>query len=227
MSNTSFDPSIINEVIDKTDIVNVIKQRIPLKKKGHEWIGLCPFHQEKTPSFYVSERKQMFYCFGCHAGGNVINFITQHDHTPFVEALKQLAQLAHITLPQSQQNIDPQLQANKIKIASIMKIAQAVYHDQPQPQVIQKYLDARNINAESCQLFGLGYADEHSNTLKNTLNQQTLQLCDWINAGMNQSQKKTFRPLFFKRLMFPIHDTKGQIIAFGGRTLTAATYRSL
>ena len=217
---------IIDEIRERNDIVDVISSYIPLRQSSGSFVALCPFHNEKSPSFSVSPSKQMFYCFGCNTGGNVFTFIRMYENVEFIEAIEILAQRVNFILPEKKQSSPhaKNLKQTRETIAELNKRAARFFHekllaDTPDAKNCRDYLIARGINKTIARRFGLGYApnswDELITELKDTPAPKL------IEAGLaSQSEKsKGIYDKFRGRLMFPILDSAGQVVGFGGRIL--------
>jgi DNA primase len=207
----------INQLLDHSDLSLIVRNRINLKRKGNEWQGLCPFHQEKTPSFTVVPHKKIFYCFGCHAGGNAIKFIRTYHQYNFIESVKLIAQETNYPLPE----LDTEKQSfyqDKKKIHELLSITNNYFHKQLIKNTeLLTYLKNRMVNMSSVKSFGLGYAPTKDKQLLNTLKKS------YTNQEISDSgleQKKGGNLLFYNRLTFPIHNEIGEIIAFGARSLS-------
>ena len=199
-------------VLSQTDIVDIIQSRMQLKKAGANHQGLCPFHQESTPSFSVNAHKQFFYCFGCHASGDAINFIMRYDNLVFIDALTLLAKQLGLTLPE-RHNDQPQVDRNIYKYLREMTIH--CRHDINGEA--ERYLSKRGITATTMRMFHLGYCGKSYLDWFDSMKKQHSRLL--IAGGVASQGDKRITPKFFKRLMFPIQDSTGKIIGFGGRTL--------
>ena len=215
---------IIEKVHDSSDLVDIVSQYLSLKKTGSSYVGLCPFHNEKTPSFTLSETKQLFYCFGCGEGGDVISFIMKIENLSFVEAVKLLADKQGISLDEGKK-VDKKLISEKEKIYRINKEAARFYYynlinnDKP-----LKYLKNRKINKKVLNQFGLGYAENSWDNIYKYLEGKGYSKEDIEKAGLIGRRKDNtgYYDKFRNRLMFPIIDVKGRIIGFGGRVLDDA-----
>ncbi len=210
----------IDSLLSRVDIVELISSRIRLKKAGGSYKACCPFHDEKTPSFHVTPDKQLYYCFGCEASGNAINFLMAYEGRSFNEAVDELARTAGIEVPRDEQ-------AQKFHDASLpllkaLEFAVGYYKQQleqhPERESAQKYLDKRGLSSEIINTYQLGFAPPGWNNL-------THSCASHINALIetklinNENGKSTY-DLFRDRIMFPIRNTRGKTIAFGGRTLS-------
>ncbi|MCI5792786.1 MAG: DNA primase [Lachnospiraceae bacterium] len=219
-----YDEQTIEQVRASNDIVDVIGQHVRLTKKGANYFGLCPFHGEKTASFSVSPRKQIYYCFGCGAGGNVISFMMQYESFTFTEALKSLAERAHITLPEgSDSEQDKGHRELKASILSINKDAALFYHGilrTPEGSIGYDYFsNKRRLSNKTITHFGLGFSPKAPDALYKHLKENGYS-DDVINAsGLVNFNEKGVRDKFWNRVIFPIMDTNNRVIGFGGRVM--------
>ncbi|KUM53451.1 DNA primase [Rheinheimera sp. EpRS3] len=223
----------IDELLARTDIVELIDQRVPLKKAGRNYAACCPFHSEKSPSFTVSPDKQFYHCFGCGAHGNAISFMMEFEQLEFVEAIEELAQQHHLEVPREQGAVKnrPAAQADDYHL---MQQAAEFYQQQlqshPNAGMVQQYLTKRGLSSKTLTDFAIGYApDGWDNLLKRlspnnhkALRDQLFEL-RLINRNDNGREYDFFR----ERLMFPIRDKRGRVIAFGGRVLGDGTPKYL
>ncbi|NLM79220.1 MAG: DNA primase [Ruminococcaceae bacterium] len=217
--------SVIEEVKARNELVAVVEQYVRLdKKSGSNFFGLCPFHEEKTPSFSVSPAKQIYYCFGCHKGGDVIHFIMDMEKCAYPQAIRLLAERAGVTIPEPDDVAWQQRnERNKALQAICLEAARHFYRDlmSPEGRSVQAYLKKRALSPAVCKKFGLGYArDEWDSLLRhlNSLGYKDEELL--IQSGLFRRGKSGgLYDLFRHRLMFPIMDAMGRIIAFGGRVL--------
>ncbi|SFP81881.1 DNA primase [Butyrivibrio proteoclasticus] len=219
-----YSDEIIEEVRSRNDIVDVVGQYVHLQKKGSNYFGLCPFHNEKSGSFSVSAHKQMFYCFGCGAGGNVITFLMKYDNLTFQEAVKELAERAGIKLPE--QDDSPAAKAARDKkqiLYDINKEAAKYYYYQLRGKTGQKgmeYFRSRKLTDETMQHFGLGYANITSDDLTKHLKKLGYTDGQIIEAGLaSHDDKMGTHDKFWNRVMFPIQDASQKVIGFGGRVM--------
>jgi len=214
---------IVEEIRARVDLADLVSDYVALTQAGNRWKGLCPFHQEKTPSFTVNPQMGIFKCFGCGASGDAFKFLMQMESLTFPEALKRLAERAGVTLPQSRFN--PQRSAEREKFFEANRLAAQFFQEQllksPQAQHARDYLKKRGINDVMRQKFGLGYAPEAWDGLLIYLRRHRVQPAEAAAVGLviQRSDKSGYYDRFRNRLMIPICDTQGQIIAFGGRTL--------
>jgi DNA primase len=211
-----------NQVLAATDIVELIGRAVALKRRGRNYIGLCPFHQEKTPSFNVNPAKQYFHCFGCKASGTAIDFVMKRDRVEFLDALRQLAEQAGIEIPQygvSQQKTGEKQALLDMQSAACAFFEKLLVHPE-QGLAARKYLEQRRIDAESIKRFQIGLAADSWDALLRTLGRKftaaQLEVGGLVKPRQNgQGYYDTFR----NRLMFPIRDENARIIAFGGRKM--------
>ena len=217
-----YSDELIDEIKNNNDIVDVVSQYVHLKRSGRNYFGLCPFHNEKSPSFAVSPDKQIFHCFGCGVGGNVIHFISKIEGINFRESLELLAERANITLPKLESIGDNKTQELKDKIYQINKSAAYFYHEnlyKPTAKKAQDYVKKRKLNNATLKEFLIGYSgnfNELYNFLKSKgFSDEAILASDLVNRNDRGQYIDRFR----HRLMFPIQDVRGRIIAFGGRVL--------
>lgn len=223
---------IIEEVRSSNDIVEVISQYIHLKKSGRNFFGICPFHNEKTPSFSVSPDKQIYHCFGCNEGGNVIRFLMKIENITFIEAVQMLAKRARIELPQD--DISDELKkSNTIKelIYKVNKEAGRFYYKnlgEKSGEEAKKYLLNRGIDSKTITKFGLGYSKNEWDSLYKHLLSCGFPQDIIIKAGLvKKSKKDQYIDIFRNRVIFPIFDIYNNVIAFGGRSLDNSTPKYL
>jgi len=217
-----YSDELIDEIKNNNDIVDVVSQYVHLKRSGRNYFGLCPFHNEKSPSFAVSPDKQIFHCFGCGVGGNVIHFISKIEGINFRESIELLAERANITLPKLESIGDNKTQELKDKIYQINKNAAYFYHEnlyKPTAKIAQEYVKKRKLNNATLKEFLIGYSgnfNELYNFLKSKgFSDEAILASDLVNRNDRGQYIDRFR----HRLMFPIQDVRGRIIAFGGRVL--------
>lgn len=213
---------LIDEILDRTDIVQLIESYLPLKRQGRNMVGLCPFHLEDTPSFSVSPDKQMFYCFGCQKGGNAISFIMEYEHLSFQEAMVKLAQKAGVTLPEREMTSQQKRAYDETRrLLQINKATAAYYREQlKRTSFALAYLQKRDISEEIASRFQLGYAADSWENLKQFLLKKGFTEPEMLKAGVvSRGESGKYFDRFRNRLMFPICDKKGDVIAFGGRVL--------
>src|SRR5690606_8255314 len=217
----------IDDLRGRVDIVEVIARRLPLKKSGRNYSARCPFHDEKTPSFSVSPDKQFFYCFGCGAGGNAIGFVMDYDRVDFPQAVETLATLAGLAVPrESQSEQAPQRQQRQRDLYQVLDGAARYYREQlrhhPDAKRAVNYLKQRGLTGTIARDFGIGYAPPGWDNLLQMLGKDAAEQKLLLDAGMvvvkEEDNKRYDR--FRDRIMFPIIDSRGRVIAFGGRVLT-------
>jgi DNA primase len=209
--------SFIDELMARTDIVEVINARVPLKKAGREYSACCPFHGEKTPSFTVSPTKQFYHCFGCGAHGTALGFLMDYEHLEFPEAVEELAALAGLEVPREASSSTDR----RPDLFSVLEAAAQFYREQLKqaPEAI-RYLKARGIGGATAALFGIGYAPEAWDALLRRLGPDEAGARRLLAAGMViERDGGGCYDRFRGRVMFPIRDARGRVIGFGGRVL--------
>ncbi len=222
----------IDTLLDRTDIVDVIDSRVKLKRSGRNYTACCPFHKEKTPSFSVAPDKQFYYCFGCGAGGNAIGFLMELEHLSFPEAVEELARKAGMDVPKQDQNLSPAaIAAQQAKTQArnqaydLLEQANAYYQKQlrqhPQRKQAVSYLQGRGLSGQIAQRFGIGFAPTGWQNLLDNLGSTETAKNALIDIGMAVKKPDNDRvyDFFRERIMFPIRNSKGKVIAFGGRVL--------
>lgn len=219
-----YSDEIIEEVRSKNDIVDVISSYVKLQKKGSSYFGLCPFHNEKSPSFSVSREKQMYYCFGCGAGGNVFTFLMEYENYSFQEALKYLADRAGVELPEAEYSKEARERADqKAILLEINKVAAQYFYVQlksPQGAHALSYLKDRGLSDEMIHSFGLGYSNKYSNDLYQYLKSKGYRDELIVKAGLvTVDERYGVSDKFWNRVMFPIMDSNSRVIGFGGRVI--------
>ncbi len=215
---------VVEEVREKNDIVDVISGYVKLQKKGANYFGLCPFHNEKSPSFSVSPGKQMYYCFGCGAGGNVITFLMEYENYTFPEALKFLADRAGVALPKMEYQKEAREQADlKARLLEVNKLAANYFYHQlksPAGQAGYRYLhDKRELKDPTILRFGLGFANKTSDDLYRFLKEKGYEDSFLKETGLVTIEERGGRDKFWNRVMFPIMDIHNRVIGFGGRVM--------
>ncbi len=214
---------IIEEVRERNDIVDVISGYVKLQKKGSNYFGLCPFHNEKSPSFSVSPQKQMYYCFGCGAGGNVITFVMEYENYSFQEALKMLADRAGIKLPEAEYSKEEREKADKrTALLEVNKLAANYFYyqlNQPQGKRGYEYFKRRGLTEETIRRFGLGYANKTSDDLYRYLKSKGYRDDFLKESGLVTLEERGSYDKFWNRVMFPIMDANSRVIGFGGRVM--------
>ena len=215
---------IIEEVRSRNDIVDLISTYVPLKKKGSSYFGLCPFHNEKSPSFSVSRDKQMYYCFGCGAGGNVFTFLMEYENFSFPEALKYLAERAGMELPEEELNEEAKRAMDeKAKLREMNKLSANYFYYLLHSKRGEKglaYLKNRGITDETIKRFGLGYADIYNDDLYRFLKSKGYSDEDLKDSALvTIDERRGGSDKFWNRVMFPIMDVNNRVIGFGGRVM--------
>lgn len=215
---------LIEEIRVKNEIVSVISGYVRMQKKGSSYFGLCPFHNEKSPSFSVSPAKQMYYCFGCGAGGNVITFVMEYENLTFQEAVRMLADRAGVNLPELEYSEEArQKESKRAKLLEVNKEAAKYYYYMlrtPRGKTGYQYLAGRQLSEETMKKFGLGYADGAGSDLTAYLRSK-----GYTDELINESgltgfdEKRGMHDKFWNRVMFPIQDSNHRVIGFGGRVM--------
>ena len=211
----------IDRINDSADIVEVVSKSVELKKRGRNYFGLCPFHDEKTPSFSVAPDKGIYHCFGCGKGGNAVNFIIENEKLSFVEALQQLGQQLGIQVEFSGNNESRSFFDNLYKIH---ESATALYHKtlfSERGERALKYLTDRGLTRESMEFFKVGFAPESSKYLLNTIKSDEYEKQVLEKCGLFSASKNEFFDRFRSRIMFPIWNASGKIVGFGGRVFAS------
>ena len=219
-----YSDDIIEEVRQKNDIVDVVSQYVRLTRRGSTYFGLCPFHNEKTPSFSVTPGKQMYYCFGCGAGGNVYNFIMEYENYTFGEALKHLADRARVELPKIEYSREVREKAEqRAELLEINKQAAQYYYYQLRTEggkIGYQYLSGRGLSEETMRKFGLGYSDKFGGGLYTFLKSKGYSDERLRESGLfNVDERHGMYDKFWNRVIFPIMDVNNRVIGFGGRVM--------
>ena len=215
----------IDDLLNRVDIVEVIDSRVPLKKKGKEYMACCPFHSEKTPSFTVSQNKQFYHCFGCKASGSAVGFLMDYEHLSFPEAIEELARSQGIEVPyEGGQRPDPEAKKLQTDLYALMQEADHFYREQlrkhPQAHTAVNYLKERGLSGEIAKDFGIGFAPDGWDILLKALGTTKEREKALVTTGMLiQKDNGQCYDRFRDRIMFPIRDRRGRCIAFGGRVL--------
>ena len=217
---------ILDEIVARCDIVSVVNEYVPLKRKGSNYQGLCPFHNEKTPSFSVSPGKQIFHCFGCGKGGNVFRFLMEIEGISFMEAVEKLAKRANVKLPEKEMTAEQKRRLEQRKrYLQINDFAARYYHkvlmESSQGKPYRQYLKNRQIDEEILVKFQLGATPNGWDNLYQALKKRGVSAQEMLDLGLISESRKAGQYIdrFRQRLMFPIADEKGNIIAFGGRII--------
>lgn len=228
-----YSDEIIEEVRSRNDIVDVISGYVKLQKKGSSWFGLCPFHNEKSPSFSVSRTKQMFYCFGCGKGGNVFTFIMEYENFTFIEAVRYLAERAGMTLPEAEETPEQKKTAGlKTKLLEINKIAAKYFYylltTAHGAQAMDYLTNTRHLLPETIVRFGLGYSDKFSDDLYRYLKNKGYSDTLLKESGLvTLDERRGGADKFWNRVMFPIMDANNRVVGFGGRVMGDGTPKYL
>ena len=216
---------VVEEVRMKNDIVDVISGYVKLQKKGSNYFGLCPFHNEKSPSFSVSPSKQMYYCFGCGAGGTVITFVMEYENYSFMEALQMLADRAGVALPKQEYSKEAKEAADlRTALLEINRMAANYYYYQltnPQGEAGYRYLRDRQLSDDTIRHFGLGFANKTSDDLYRYLRAKGYDDRILKETGLVTIEERGAHDKFWNRVMFPIMDVNNRVIGFGGRVMGA------
>ena len=217
-----YSDEIIEEVRQTNDIVDIISQYVHLKRSGRNYFGLCPFHNEKSPSFSVSPDKQIFHCFGCGVGGNVFTFLTKIEGINFVEAVQTLAERSNIQLPTLESGGDNAKEILKSKVLKVNEFAANYYHEnlyKPESKIAQEYVKKRRLTNETLKAFQIGFSGSFDELYKQ-LKAQGFEEREILESGLvNRNERGQYIDRYRNRLMFPICDARGRVIAFGGRVL--------
>ena len=219
-----YSDDIIEEVRMKNDIVDVVSQYVKLNRRGNTYFGLCPFHNEKTPSFSVTPSKQMYYCFGCGAGGNVYNFVMEYENYTFVEALQHLADRAGVQLPKIEYSREAKEKAEKrATLLEINKLAASYFYYQLRREngsQAYAYLINRGVSEDTIKKFGLGYSDKYSDDLYKFLKSKNYSDDLLRESGLfNVDERHGMYDKFWNRVIFPLMDVNNRVIGFGGRVM--------
>lgn len=218
-----FPTAWMDDFYSRVDIVQVVSAYVPLKKNGSRYWGLCPFHHEKTPSFSVNGEQNLYYCFGCKAGGNVVQFVEEMEHLTYREAVEYLAKQIHMPIPETQEDPDyERRRSQRERLLDANKAAARWYHAQlwlPENQRILDYLHKRGLDDGTIRKFGLGAAPEEWDALTRALEQQGYTQDELRLAGLTVVKQETRFDMFRSRAIFPIIDAQGQVLGFGGRAM--------
>ena len=218
-----FPTAWMDDFYSRVDIVQVVSAYVPLKKNGSRYWGLCPFHHEKTPSFSVNGEQNLYYCFGCKAGGNVVQFVEEMEHLTYREAVEYLAKQIHMPIPETQEDPDyERRRSQRERLLGANKAAARWYHAQlwlPENQRILDYLHKRGLDDGTIRKFGLGAAPVEWDALTRALEQQGYTQDELRLAGLTVVKQETRFDMFRSRAIFPIIDAQGQVLGFGGRAM--------
>jgi len=213
------DNNLINQIRQSNDIVEVIQDYLPLKHVGTNWRGICPFHNDTTPSLYVSQPKQIYKCFACGKAGNVLGFVADFEKLSFIEAVKKLAQRAGIVVPEYEKT--QTVSTKREQLLHVYKSAADFFTTSlfAHGKQVLEYLEKRSFSPDTAKELQLGYALNSEKALLNYLMKEGLSVSLLKDSGLFGNYSGNLTDLFRDRLMFPIHNSFGEVIAFGGRIL--------
>ncbi len=219
-----YSPQLLDEIRSRADIVEIVGQVVKLKRAGENWKGLCPFHTEKTASFTVNPKRNIYHCFGCGAGGDAFSFLMRQERVAFPEAVRSLAERAGVALPDAGQRA-PEVDGKLEALRRAMALAAEFYTRslwEPGGEKPRAYLEQRGVDTEVAKRFGLGYAPESWNALLGVMGRQGIGEEVLVQAGLVLARQNGpgFYDRFRGRLLFPIRDVQGRVVAFGGRALS-------
>jgi len=221
------DPITVQQILDSTEIVDVISEFVVLKKRGTSLIGLCPFHNEKTPSFNVSRAKGIFKCFGCGKGGSAVNFIMEHEHYSYTEALKWLARKYHIDVKEKEETPEEILERNEQESQLIVSefaqkyFARQLWETNTGRLIGLSYLRERGVRDDIIKKFGIGFCPDGKDTFTTEAVKEGYNIKFLEKTGLTIKRDDWIRDRFAGRVMFPIHSISGRVIGFGGRILSS------
>ncbi|HEY8697784.1 MAG TPA: CHC2 zinc finger domain-containing protein, partial [Rhizomicrobium sp.] len=220
-----YGPNLLEEILRRTDLVQLVGRRVKLIRKGRVMWGCCPFHQEHTPSFKVENERRTYKCFGCGAGGDAFKWLMETEGLNFPESVEKLAGEAGVALPKWTPE-DEAREEKKKSLYDIVELACLFFEEQLRAKggaAAQRYLASRGLNEAAAKQFRLGFAPDSNSALKDHLYAKNVSLDDMVAAGLvrPQDDDRPARDFFYDRLMFPIADPRGRVIAFGGRALAA------
>ena len=231
MSRGFIEDDITREVRMRTDIVSLVSEYVRLRRTGKNYVGLCPFHEERTPSFTVDPDKQLFYCFGCGVGGNVFTFLMKKEGLSFSEDLEKLAQRAGVRLPPRTRHGDELRRKEYKKILDALEFAQGRFREMlygPRGRAALRYLETRGLSRETIDKFGLGFAPDEWDFIASAARRSGFDLADFFRAGLLLERAGGgYYDRFRGRITFPIHDSGGTLVGFGGRALGDETPKYL
>lgn len=227
------DPATIDRVFDAAQIVDVVGEYVELRKRGGNYVGRCPFHDEKTPSFMVSASKNIYKCFGCGKGGNAVNFVMEYEHLSYIEAIKLLARKYHIEIEETQVSPEQQEQKNdRESMLVLMEHAQKVFSSLLTEHADGRavglaYFKERGLREETIRKFGLGYCLPQRDAFTKKMQQDGFKQEFLVRTGMTIENEHGVYDRFAGRVMFPVYDTRGRVVAFGGRVLVTDKTKKL
>ena len=218
-----FPTAWMDDFYSRVDIVQVVSAYVPLKKNGSRYWGLCPFHHEKTPSFSVNGEQNLYYCFGCKAGGNVVQFVEEMEHLTYREAVEYLAKQIHMPIPETQEDPDyERRRSQRERLLGANKAAARWYHAQlwlPENQRILDYLHKRGLDDGTIRVFGLGATPPQSDGATRAMRELGFTDDELVSAGISVRREGRVYDMFRQRAIFPIIDAQGRVLGFGGRAL--------
>lgn len=213
---------LIDSIRSQADIVDIVSDYVTLRRSGRNYLGLCPFHDEKTASFSVNPERQIFHCFGCGKGGNVFTFLMEHENVSFVEAVRHIARRLNITIPDTYREREASSEAESL--AQVTRFAARFFHERlmnsGQSSIVRRYTAKRGLSDETIKSFGLGYAPDSWNDLLNAARKQDIDAAWLVKAGLAKTGEQRTYDAFRKRLIFPIQAPGGRVVGFGGRALS-------
>jgi len=211
--------SFIQELLNRVDVIDVIDKSVPLKKAGSNYVACCPFHQEKSPSFTVSPTKQFYHCFGCGAHGSALSFLIEYQGMSFVDAVEDLAKSVGLEVPQDTQKISPEIKEKNLALGEALELASQYYQTAlKKSERAIEYLKKRGLTGQVAKAFQLGYAPEGWQNLESVFKKYDDEALNIAGLVLKNDQGKRY-DRFRDRIMFPIHNMKGEIIGFGGRVI--------
>ncbi|MCH5210112.1 MAG: DNA primase [Oscillospiraceae bacterium] len=214
---------MISRICDENDIIDYVSQYVQLKKSGRDYSGLCPFHHEKTPSFHVSQEKQLFHCFGCGASGNLVQFVMRTENLDFIDSLKLLADKAGIVIPEDDDGFSDEKHEKKKRILEMNKLSARFFYNCLKDKSIgekgQHYFVKRNIPWKTVTVYGLGFAPDSRDMLIKHLASKGFSIDEIVEGGLAVRRDGKIYDKFRNRVMFPIIDVRGNVIGFGGRIM--------
>jgi DNA primase len=215
-----FENDDIDQVRERADIVEVIGEHVRLKRAGRQWRGLCPFHEEKTPSLYVDPDKKVYHCHGCHAGGSVFTFLEQAEGLSFPEAVEALAQKVGVELRETSQGRkgpSPRARLYALQEAAVQKYREALVAKDAEP--VRSYLESRGITPDLIDRYSIGFGGWRRDALVRSMLRAGYKSEELMQAGVATRDAGGMRDTFFGRVLFPIYDPSGRPVGFGGRVL--------
>ena len=211
--------SFIQELLNRVDVIDVIDKSVPLKKAGSNYVACCPFHQEKSPSFTVSPSKQFYHCFGCGAHGSALSFLIEYQGMSFVDAVEDLAKSVGLAVPQDSQRISPEVKEKNLALGEALELASQYYQSAlKKSERAIEYLKKRGLTGQIAKTFQLGYAPEGWQNLESIFKKYDDEALNIAGLVLKNDQGKRY-DRFRDRIMFPIHNMKGEIVGFGGRVI--------